>query len=245
MRIIRNERRIRLLRTIGRYVPWLALLALAAALVISYVRPQWLGVMAVGLVIGVILSFVGGRTAERYAGPLAHHEALATALKGMDKRHVLVQYLLPAPHVLFDPGGCTVLMVKTHTGAVTFEDGRFKHSQRGRIFRQLAGQEGIALAHEEAQALADKVAQWLERNVEGVAVPTRAAIVFVSPKAKVDAKDSPVPAFYGKKVKAWLRGPGQRKALAPADYRTLVAAVEALGPAAEDDTTESGDNEED
>jgi len=229
MKIIRNERRIRILTTVGRYVPWAALLVLGAGLVISYVRPQWLLVMVVAVVTGVVLSIAGGRFAERHAGPMAHHKALAAALKGLDSRHVLAQYITPAPHVLFDRGGATVLMVKTHAGEIAFEDGRFKNRQKGRIFRQLAGQESIGLAHEEAAALASKVEAWLRQNVDAVDVPVRAAIVFVNPGAKLDAAGSPVPVFYGKKVKNWLRGPGKRKALPSGAYQSVVGALKARG----------------
>ena len=234
MRIIRNERRIRTLRAVGRYVPWAALLVLAAGLIISYVRPEWLLAMVVSVVVGVLLSIVGGRIAERYAGPLAHHDAIAKVLKGLDDRHLLVQYILPAPHVLFDPGGCTVLAVKTHAGDIGFEDGRFKHRLKGRVFRQLAGQEGIGLAHEEASGLAGKVESWLANNVSGVEVPVRAALVFVNDRAKVDAVGSPVPTFYGGRIKAWLRGPGKRKALPTQAYRKLVESIEGHSPPTEE-----------
>ena len=229
MRIIRNERRIRILTAVGRYVPWAALLVLGAGLVISYIRPQWLLVMVVAVVMGVLLSIIGGRSAERYAGPLAHHRALPAALKGLDSRHVLAQYILPAPQVLFDPGGATVLMVKSHAGEIAFEDGRFKNRQKGRIFRQLAGQESIGLAHEEASELASKVEAWLRENVGDVAMPVRAAIVFVNPNARLDASGSPVPVFYGKKIKNWLRGPGKRKTLPSDVYQAVIEALEARG----------------
>jgi hypothetical protein len=233
MRIIRNERRIRVLGGIGQYVPWIALLVLGAGLLISYLRPEWMLAMVVSVAIGVVLSVVGGRFAERYAGPLAHHDALAKTLKGLDDRHVLVQYILPAPHVLLDPGGCTVLVVKSHGGEISFEDGRFRHRQKGRIFRQLAGLEGIGLLHSEAEEQAARVDEWLQRNVEGVAVPIQVAIVFVNPKAKLDAADSPIPALFGKKVKPWLRGPGRRKVLRAETYRRMVGAVEEHSPSRE------------
>jgi hypothetical protein len=229
MKIIRNERRIRILTAVGRYVPWAALLVLGSGLLISYLRPQWLLVMVVAVVSGVVLSIGGGRFAERYAGPMAHHKALNAALKGLDSRHVLAQYVLPAPHVLFDPGGATVLMVKSHAGEIAFEDGRFKNRQKGRIFRQLAGQESIGLAHEEAAALASKVEAWLRENADAVDVPVRAAIVFVNSGAKLDAADSPVPVFYGKKVKNWLRGPGKRKAVPTSTYESVIDALKARG----------------
>jgi hypothetical protein len=135
--------------------------------------------------------------------------------------------------VLFDPGGATVLVVKTHAGEITFEEGRFKTRQKGRFFRQLAGQESLGLVHEEASHLAAKVETWLAVHAEGVDVPVRAAIVFVNKGAKLDAADSPVPAFYDKKIKSWLRGPGKRKAIPSDDYEALVEMLEALGSEAD------------
>jgi hypothetical protein len=233
MRIIQNERRIRVRRAVGQYVPWVALLILGTGLVLSYIRPSWLLALVAAVILGVILSVIGGRFAERYAGPLAHHETLPAALKGLDSQHLLAQYVLPAPHVLLDPGGVTVLVVKSHAGQITFEEGRFKNRQKGRIFRQLAGQESLALVHREAAALATRVESWLRTNAGGLDVPVRAGIVFINPSAKVDASDSPVPAFYGKKVKSWLRGPGKRKTLPSSTYQAAVRAFEALGSEAE------------
>ena len=47
MRIIRNERRIKVTSAIGRYVPWIALLVLGGGLVVTYVRPEWMLAMAI------------------------------------------------------------------------------------------------------------------------------------------------------------------------------------------------------
>jgi len=57
-------------------------------------------------------------------------------------------------------------------------------------------------------------------------VPVRPAIVFVNEDVQLDADGSPVPAFYRKKVKDWLRGPGDLRAL-PEDLQVRLA--EALG----------------
>ena len=48
----------------------------------------------------------------------------------------------------------------------------------------------------------------------------------IGAEVTLDAAASSVPAFYGKKVKAWLRGPGKLKPLPAAAYRRL---AEALG----------------
>ena len=76
MRIIRNERRIRVLGGIGRYVPWIALLVLGAGLLISYVRPEWLLATGVSVVIGVVLVGVLIPLGLQFASMRAKREAI-------------------------------------------------------------------------------------------------------------------------------------------------------------------------
>lgn len=227
MRIIHNERRIRTLRFIGRYATLTGLMTLLAGLIISFLQPTWLTPLMLCLMLGVTLSVVGGFFGDRYGGPLAHHEALAAALKGLDDSHALVHYILPAPHVLVTSGGCTVFVVKSQSGDVSYKNGRWKHRQRGKFFRQFAGQEGVGDPVHEAQRQVHKMERWLARHLPEAEVPVQAAILFVNPDVTLDADDSPVPAFYGKKVKAWLRGPGKLKPLPEEIQRQLEEAIDA------------------
>ena len=145
MRIIRNERRIRISSFIGQYATLAGLVALVAGLVISFAKPGLLVPIVASLALGYGLSAVGGFFADRYVGKLAHHDALAAVLKGLDNSYVLLQYVLPASHVLVGAGGCTVFVVKAQGGQVSCqENGRWKHHQRGKFFRQFAGQEPVA-----------------------------------------------------------------------------------------------------
>jgi len=226
MRIIRNERHIRVLSFIGRYTTLAGLLALLAGLVISFTKPEWLMPMLLSVTLGMVLSIVGGFFADRYASPLAHHDALARVLKGLDDRYTLLQYILPASHVLLEPGGCTVFVVKAQGGQVTYQDGRWKHRQRGKFFRQMAGQEALGAPDLEAERQVHKLERHLAGQLPNVEVPVRGAIVFVNPDVTLDATASPAPAFYGKKVKAWLRGPGRLKPLPAAIHRQLTTALE-------------------
>jgi len=225
MRIIRNERRIRVSSFIGQYATLAGLLALLAGLIISFAKPELFVPMLASLAVGMSLSVVGGFFADRYIGPLAHHDALVKVLKGMDNQYVLLQYVLPASHILLEPGGCTVFVVKAQGGQVTYDDGRWKHRQRGKFFRQFAGQEAVGVPDLEAQRQVRKLERWLANQLPDAEVPIRATIVFVNPKVTLDASASPVPAFYGKKVKAWLRGPGKLKPLPATVRRRLAEAV--------------------
>lgn len=224
MRVIRNERHIRTRTFVGRYLPWAGIITLGIGWFLSF-QPQYFSILWLTLVVGFSLAVVGGFFADRYAGYLAHYKTLAEALKGLDNRHVLLQYVLPAAHVLVDPGGCTVFVVKNQGGEITYEKGRWRHRQKGKFFRQFAGQEAVGAPDYEAERQVDKLNKWLAKHLPDAEVPVRGAIVFVNPDVQVKAEESPVPAFYGKKVKAWLRGPGKRKAMAGEVYRRLLAAA--------------------
>jgi hypothetical protein len=212
MRIVRDERRIEVLSSIGQYATLGGLLILLVGLVISFVRPTWMLPVVISTALGFLLSVVGGFLADRYAGSLAHHKTLAEVLKVLDYRHFLLQYVLPADHVLLEPGGCTVFVVKSQGGQVSYEGekrGKWKHQQRGKFFRRLVGQAGLGRPDEEAQAEMDRLRDYLETEMEAAdQVPVRGAIVFVNEDVQLEADQSPVPAFYRKKVKDWLRGPG-------------------------------------
>lgn len=226
MRIVRNERHIRVRSFIGKNATVVGLVALAVGLILSLVKPDQLLIMTICMLVGIVFSVVGSIFADRYAGPLAHHGALSSVLKGLGGQYVLVQYMLPVPHVLLEPGGLTALVVRSHGGQVTCqEEGRWKHQQPGKMFRQMSGQPGVGAPDLEAKHQVEKLKGWLAGQLPDVEVPVRAAIVFVNPDVQLDAGDSPVPAFYGKKVKAWLRGPGKQPPLSPGVYRQLALAL--------------------
>ncbi len=225
MHIIRNERRIKTATSIGQYATLGGLFILFAGLIISFIKPTWTFIMIGSLGLGYILSVVGGFFADRYLGSLAHHDALARVLKGLDDQYVLIQYKLPASHVLLEPSGCTVFVVKTQGGEATYqEDGRWKHRQKGKFFRQFAGQEPLGAPEVEATRQRKKLEAWLDQHLPNVQVPVRAAIIFANPDVVLKADDVPIPTFYMKRVKGWLRGAGKRKPLPPDVYAQLTEA---------------------
>ena len=217
MRIIRDERRINVLSSVGQYATLGGLLILLVGLVISFVRPTWMLPVMISVGLGFILSMLGGFFADRYAGSMAHHKALAEVLKGLDYRHTLLQYVLPVNHVLVEPGGCTVFVVKSQAGEVVYENGKrgkWKHRQRGKIFRRLVGQAGVGRPDQEAENDVETLRAYLDERMEAAdRIPIRGAIVFVNEDVELHADDSPVPAFYRKKVKDWLRGSGDLRPL--------------------------------
>lgn len=226
MRIVRDERHIKIRSSIGQYATLGGLLILVIGLIISFVRPAWSMPLLASMALGFTLSVVGGFFADRYAGSLAHHKTVAEVLKGLDYRHTLMQYVLPADHVLLEPGGCTCFLVKSQGGKVVYAQGKWSHRQRGKLFRRLVGQEGLGQPHIEAQRQVERLKRHLgDHMAEAARVPVRGAIIFVNQDVQLEADDSPVPAFYRKKVKDWLRGPGDLEPLPEELLHLLHAAL--------------------
>ncbi len=222
MRIITDERYIARRAFVGRYASLGGLGVLLAAFVFSFTRTEspllMQGALLGALLVGVLLSFVGGYYAERFVGPAAHHIGVRNALKGLDDRYVLFQYVLPVPHVLLGPDGLTVFVVRSQPGEIRYADGRWQHRQRAKFLRQLAGQEGLGLPEADVEQEVGRLNRYLEKRLPGLEVPVQGVVLFVHPEVHLDVKDPPVPVFYGKKVKAWLRGTGAGKAL-PGEVR--------------------------
>ncbi len=245
MRIVRDERRIKILSSIGQYASLGGLLVLLIGLVISFVRPEATWPLIGSMTVGFTLSVIGGFFVDRYAGSLAHHRSLEEVLKGLDYRHTLLQYVVPVDHVLLEPGGCTVCVVKNQGGRVVYEDGEdgeWEHHQRGKVFRRLVGQGGVGQPDQEAREQVERLQQYLRENLEGQGdterIPVRGVIVFVNEDVELEAEESPVPAFYRKKVKDWLRGPGSLRPL-PADLHDRL--TQALGADRDAEETEEND----
>ncbi len=225
MRIIANERYIKRRAKAGRYLSLAGLFVLLAAFIFSWFQTQAPALMplalGMALAIGVFLSFIGGFYVERFGGPTAHHKGVREALKGLDNRYTLFQYVLPVPHALLEPGGITVIVVRSQPGDITYADGKWIHRQRGKFFRELAGQERLGRPELDVEAQVEQMKQYLKERLPDVEVPVRGVVLFTNPETHLEVKDPPVPVFFGKKIKSWLRGPGARKSL-PAAVRQRV-----------------------
>ncbi len=213
MRIVANEKYIARRVAFGKYASFGGIGVLFVALIFSFTRPGSILAMEVALLgammIGILLSFIGGYYVERFAGVAPHHLKVREALKGLDRQYVLFQYTLPSPHVLLGPDGLTVVVAKSQGGTIAYADGKWSHQQKGRFFRQLVGQEGLGRPEQEVAYQVDRLRGYLEKTLPGVDVPVRGLVLFVHPDVQLAANDPPVPVFYGKKVRAWLRGPGK------------------------------------
>jgi len=227
MRIITNESHIKTRTRIGERAPFVGFAMLAAAMFFIFWKPELFWVTMILVWGGFAVSLTGSYLGDRYVGPLAHYKKVPEALKGLDNRYTLLMYKTPLPFVLLDPGGVTVITVKSQGGAIRYRNGKWHHRERMGFLRRMAGQENIGRAHRMAHSDVAEMQQFLNKVLpEDADVPVRSVLLFINPSVELDAEDSPVPALRLAQLKRWLRKDGRWSKLPD---ETLQCVEQALG----------------
>ncbi|MBN1178007.1 MAG: NERD domain-containing protein [Anaerolineae bacterium] len=236
MRLVSNETYISRRKVVGNYAGIASIVTLVASFFIlstdaldAFTKFVSLSII---LTVGMLLSFVGGYYGERFGGPLAHYQAVRSALKGLDGRFTLFQYVLPTEHLVWGPDGLTVIVVRAQGGKIAY-DGKWRHRQRGKFMRELAGQERIGQPEQDVARQISRMSDYLQKHLPDLEVPLRGVVLFTNPDAEIDVQDPPVAVFYGKKLKGWLRGPGQGKPVSGEVARALANHFATVGPPVE------------
>lgn len=239
MRIIANEKKIERRTKIGEIAPFAGLITLVLATVLIFAKPEWMwGTLAL-VWVGLLISLTGGYLGDRYVGEQAHHKRVPESLKGFDDDYMLLMYRTSVPFVFIEPGGVTVITVKSQAGEVAYEDGRWRHRQKLGWLRRFAGQESLGRPGRLAEAEAELIENTLaNRMQEADGVPVRPVILFTHPDVQLYAEKAPIPALRAAEFKRWLRRNPLSPPLSDETHSGLAQALEY----AEDltDQTESG-----
>ena len=139
MRIITNESHIETRTKLGEWAPLVGLIVLAISTAIIFIEPARIWISMILVWIGFLISIIGSYLGNRYVGPMAYHEKVPEALKGMTDDYTLLMYKLPVPFVLVEPGGLTTITVKAHGGEVKYEKNSWQHQEKWGFFAQVSG----------------------------------------------------------------------------------------------------------
>ncbi len=232
MRLIANEQQIKTRTRMGEIAPLLGLGLLALGTGLAFLKPEWSWATLLAVWVGFVVSLVGGYLGGRYMGPLAHHKKVPEALKGLENSFTLLMYKTPAPFVVVDGGGLTVILVRSQGGRITYANGKWKQHEKMGALKRFAGQEGVGRPEQMAQVEEDDLQRFLRKRMpEGEEIPVRAVILFVHPDVALEVENPPMPVFRTPELKRWLRKEGRRPNL---PKETLEALYTALGIGAED-----------
>lgn len=227
MRLIANESQIKTRTRIGEIAPLVGVGLSLGGIAIAFLKPEWIWIGSIIMWVGLVASLIGSYFAGRYLGPLAHHKKVPEALKGLENSFTLLMYKTPAPFVLVDGGGLTVITVRSQGGHITYADGKWRHKEKMGGLKRFAGQEGVGRPDQIAKVELDDLQRFLSKRLpEGLEVPVRAVVLFVNPDAVLEVEDSPIPVFRTRELKRWLRREGRRSNLPKETLAQLYAALD-------------------
>jgi hypothetical protein len=226
MKVYTNTAYIKRRSAVGKWASLAGLVILGLGLVVSLRDPKLFYVSFITLIAGFLLSNVGIYYANRYVRQDRPDAVLAGALKGFDDRYTLYQFLLPVSHVLLEPGGLTVFILKPQEGQILYQNGKWRNKQGwGRVLRWV-GQEGLGHPEKEVQSETQALGDWLHKQAPDLDAPIRGAVLFTNAKADVILDNPPVSALVPKQLKGWLRKAGKLPPLPPATVEQLTGVLD-------------------
>lgn len=234
MKVITNQeliaRKVRVAKMGGRLG-----IALTLAGVVTYwllfIRPQnetislpgflisW-GILLVGFGIGSY----GNRQMTLWVQEPRVDQALGQALKGLDDRHYLYNYLLPANHVLLAPYGVFVLKAKGVEGRVYCHRDRWRRDFNLWRFIRGFAPEPLGNPTREAEKEIEALRRFTHQQLPEREVEIGGIVVFTNPKVYLEVGSSRFPVLPLRNLKAHLRKLAKEEPL-PAAFRQELQSV--------------------
>ena len=215
MKIVSNNKLIRRNKRIGNYTTIGSLVILGLGLYISFTAQTSDGflVSLVCLLLGFLASQVGIFFGNRWGRSPRPDEHLNNALKGLDDKYILYHYTTNVSHLLVGPAGIWILAPYQQQGKITYNPEKLRWNQKGgNWYMKLFGQESLGRPDQEVNSSLADVNSYLQKNVEIEGLPEpEAVLVFVHPKAEVDAPNAHFPTLQVDKLKDFIRRQAKEK----------------------------------
>jgi hypothetical protein len=246
MRVYNNEPFIRRRALIGKWGSLGGLGILFLGLLISFYE-RYFYISFACLIVGFLLSQMGTYNAARFTRSPSQHERLERALKGLDDRYVLFNYMLPAAHVLLGPHGLMVFRLKDQPGEIECHGNRWKQKKTALRVLSIFGPEGLGNPTQDVEDEFRMLVRFLEkRGIPLDGVPVEKVVLFLSPAVKLTVEEPTVTVLTAKQLKPYLREPARRKQFRATERKAFQARLEAaLGlapaPPAEEAAEEEGE----
>ena len=231
MKVYINQGYIKRRAAVGKYASLIGLVVLGGGLIISLRNPRLFFISFGTLILGFLLSNVGIYYANRYVRPDRPDAVLGQALKGLDNRYALYQFLLPASQVLREPGGLTVFVPRPQEGLTSYQGGKWRNKQGWSRVLRWVGQEGLGKPELELERETQALRDWLEKKTPDLDVPVRGVVLFTHPNAELQLDAPPVTVLRPKQLKGWLRRAGKLPPLSKETSNGLTQLLDTAAPA--------------
>lgn len=226
MKVKTDEKFIPKKARLGKYFSMAGLVVLSLGMYISFAYPNLFDLSLLCLVIGFSIASIGSYNVSRWVKPPRGDEMLDKALKGRSNKYLLVNYLLPVPHVLLTPFGVYVLHTKKQNGEITYR-GQGKWQQRKEMRRRLrlffGGEQSLGNPNSELARDIGVVHKYLTGNLPDEEINVSGAVVFLNDEAVLDVQSDDVPVLKPKDLKKFLDDEQKKQQPWPGDRWNKVA----------------------
>jgi hypothetical protein len=224
MKIIKNEKLIERNSKIGNWSNTGGLVALVAALYISFARPELFNYAIIAMLIGFTLTQVSLYMGNRFGRSPRPDEVLDASLKGLTSDFSIYHFVTPISHLLVGPAGVWVLLPYRHMGTITYAKNRWKMQGGGFIqgYMRIFGQENIGRPDADAAVDIKAAKALLAKQLEEAQIPPINAIaVFTNDKVELQVEEAPIPVVKLKQLKEFMRQKARERSLSPADLEKI------------------------
>lgn len=225
MQIVTNEEFVKTRARIGKLGTVVGLVGMGSGFVASF-NVEYILASYILLIFGILAFNVGRYNAMRWGMHPREDEIIASSLKGLDHKYVLINYApaMPSIHVVLSPFGLIHIETRHSEGEIVCEGDRWRR-KRGVLTWLRGFAEGqLGNPTKSAQATMERLKTFLSERVGAdlaEQVPVEAVVVFVNPRVSLKATNPVVPTMTSKDLKAHIRTPQGRTKLPPEVYRKV------------------------
>lgn len=167
----------------------------------SYVIPAYAALFG-----GFIIFNVGASSGAKWRLLPRPDQALARTLKGLDHRHRLYNYLLPADHVMLSPAGVTVFQVRRLLGVISSTNDKWYHKRSLLSRLRFAAEEQVGDPTRDVKLDVTTMREFLEKHLDNAdLVPIKGLILFSNPAVQLTVENSSIPVLTSKDAKEYVR----------------------------------------
>jgi hypothetical protein len=211
----------------GRIVMYVGLAISAGAVVLVFRDPTMFFPALIAVIVGTVLSQVGGIFYGRFGRSPRLDEVLLSGLKGLSEEYTIFQHYLRVENTLITPAGIFALSPQLEEGKIEYVDGAWRQTAERRFPIRRMATKKLKSVEADAEALSRKLKRQMQLEFPDRALDIQPMIVFLHHNADISAGESPVPATHLKKMKSALRQLSKGRTLSPAEIQQLAAKVNA------------------
>ncbi len=200
MRLLLNKRQARLGRFTAAATTTAGLILLCIAAAIAIFLPEGASSLPI-LCIGILSSWIGIHTGNKWLRPPIPHHALDAALKGFGKNTTIYHYYMPARHVLICHKGILSVTTNAQDINLTIKGEQWKNNEHIlTLIRRILTLDAFINPRKSAAEEERRLHKWLARNLPYTNPTIHTIIVFTNPRAKLDISKQPeIPVAYADK----------------------------------------------